>query len=318
MARKLIIDADPGIGDALAIALAAINPNVELLAITATAGCVSGEIATRNILAISESVDPAKWPRIGTSSHERPHIPHAEQRQYFDLLKLNGSSGLGQVELPLSKLHKQHESARLIVDLVKQYPHEVTILTLGPLTNLELAIELAPEILSLVKGIVIQGGAISVGGDATAASEFNFFANPQAAWRLMRAPAPKTLVPLDIGYKLVLTFDTFNRWKQVRGRHLHFVFESLLPFALRAHHEQLGLEGMALREVAALASIIDDRHFETRSMVIEVETEGLETRGASVADRRPGIRRQPNIDVVHHIDVQGVLDSLYSTIKQFS
>ncbi len=315
MARKLIIDADPGIGDAFAIALAALDPEIELLAITATSGCVSGPIATRNVLAISESVDPIKWPRLGSSTADRPHFPNAEECHFYDPLRLNGNYGLGQVELPFSKPHNQHESARVIFDLVRQYPHEVTILTLGPLTNLELAIELSPEILDLVKGIVIQGGAISNGGDATAASEFNFFANAEAAWRVLRAPTPKTLVPLDVANKVVLTFDSFDRLKQLRGRRLHFLFEELLPFALRSHHEQLGLEGVPLKEVAALAAITQDRFFESRPMVVEIETYGMETRGASIVDRRRGIRRQPNAEVLQSVEVQGVLDYITQIVK---
>lgn len=315
MAHKLIIDADPGIGDAFAIALATLDPAIDLIAVTATAGCVSGPIATRNILAISESVDPKKWPRLGCSTADRPHFASAEECHFYDPLRLNGPSGMGRVELPFSKLHNQHESAKVIVDLVKQFPHEVTVLTLGPLTNLELAIELAPEILELLQGIVMQGGAISHGGDATAASEFNFYANPDAAWRIMRAPTAKTLVPLEATDQVVLTFDTFNRLKQLKGNRLHFVFEELLPFALRSHHEQLGLEGIPLREVAALATITQERFFESEPMVVEIETDGLETRGASVVDRRRGITRQPNAEVVHAVEVQGVLDYITQIVK---
>lgn len=316
MARKLIIDADPGIGDAFAIALATLDPDIDLIAITATAGCVSGQIATRNILAISESVDPMKWPRLGCSTADRPSFPNAEECHFSDPLRLNGPNGVGRVELPFSKLHNQHESAKVIVDLVKQHPHEVTVLTLGPLTNLELAIELAPEVLELMQGIVIQGGAISLGGDATPASEFNFYANADAAWRVLRAPTAKTLVPLEAANQVVLTFDGFNRLKQLKGNRLHFVFEDLLPFALRAHHEQLGLEGLPLREVAALAAITQDRFFKSRPMVVEIETDGLETRGASVADLRRGISRQPNVEVVQSVEVQGVLDYITQLVKR--
>ena len=315
MSRKLIIDADPGIGDAFAIALAALDPELDLIGVTATAGCVSGPIATQNILAVSESVDPKKWPRLGGSSADRPTFKDAHFCGFVDPLKLNGNYGLGAVELPFAKLHNQHESAKLLVDLVRLHPYEVTVLTLGPLTNIELAMELAPDFLGLLKGLVCQGGALAAGGDATAAAEFNFFADSSAAARVIRAPATKTIVPLDVTNKVVLTYDQFDRLKQSRGLRLHWAFEELLPFALRAHHEHLGLEGLPLREVTALATISQDRYFESRPQVVDVETDGNFSRGVMICDRRRGVHRQPNADVVQSVDVQGVLDYVSQIVK---
>ena len=145
MAKKLIIDADPGIGDALAIALAAIDPNIDLIGVTATAGCVSGQIATHNILAVTETVDVSKTPRLGSSTNARPHVGDVSHLHYNDPTILNGNYGMGMTELPFAQLHNQHESAKVLVDLVRNHPHQVTLLTLGPLTNVERAMDLAPE-----------------------------------------------------------------------------------------------------------------------------------------------------------------------------
>lgn len=308
MARKLIIDADPGIGDALAIALAAIDPTVDLIGVTATAGCVSGQLATHNILAVTESVDPAKSPRLGGSTAARPNFGHTAYQGFVDPVSLNGNYGLGAVELPYAKLHNQHESAKMLVDLVRQHPHEVTVLTLGPLTNIERAMDIAPDFLSLTKELVCFGGSISAGGDATAAAEFNFFADPAAAQRVMRAPATKTLVPLDVCNRVIMTYELFNRFKDVASSRLHWFCTELLPFALTAHHEQLGLEGVPLREIAALVVVTQHRLIESRPMLIDVETEGEITRGVTVCDRRRASRKQANVEVVQSLDLQGVLD----------
>ncbi len=308
MPRKLIIDADPGIGDALAIALAAIDPAVDLIGVTATAGCISGQLATHNILAVTESVDPSRSPRLGGSDLPRPDFGKIGHLGFMDPVSLQGNYGLGGVELPYARLHNQHESAKVLVDLVRNHPHEVTILTLGPLTNVERAIDLAPDFLTLVKELVCCGGAISGGGDATAAAEFNFFADPSAAQRVLRAPATKTLVPLDVCNRLIMSYELFNRFKDAASSRLHWFCTELLPFALTAHHEQLGLEGMPLREVAALAVVAQHQFCETRPMHVDVETEGELTRGAVICDRRRSMRKQPNVDVVQSLDVQGILD----------
>ena len=131
MPRKLIIDADPGIGDALAIAVAALDPNIDLIGVTAVPGCVAGMVATQNILSVIESVDPDKHPRLGASTAPRPVFSQAGVHPpgFLDPLRLNGNYGLGTAEIPMAQLHNQRESAKLLIDLVKNnpYPSEAEI-----------------------------------------------------------------------------------------------------------------------------------------------------------------------------------------------
>ena len=215
MPRKLIIDADPGIGDALAIALAALDPNIDLVGVTASSGCVSGMVATQNILTVMESVDPDKHPRLGASAASRPIFRQGgvDSPGFLDPLRLNGNYGLGTAEIALAQLHNQRESAKLMIDLVKSNPHEVTLLTLGPLTNVAIACELAPDFLDLLQRLVCLGGSVGVGGDVTAAAEFNIFADPISAQSVLQSAATRTLVPLDVSNKTVLSFDQFDRLK---------------------------------------------------------------------------------------------------------
>lgn len=313
--RKLIIDADPGIGDAFAIAVAACDPGIDLIGVTATAGCVSGAAATQNILAIIESVDPDKWPRLGGANSPRPAFSEFKTPGFFDPLRLNGNYGLGVVELQFAQLHNQRDSAKLLVDLVRQNPHEACVLTLGPLSNVALASELAPDFLDLIHSLVCLGGSVGVGGDATAAAEFNFFADPGAARSVLCSATQKTLVPLDVARKTMLTFDQFDRLNAARPNSMRWFFEELLPFLLRAHREELGLEGLPLNAVTALASIAEPRHFGTEPMSIDIEQEGELTRGTAVFDRRGIPRWQQNIDVLTSVDSQGVLDYLTRVLK---
>jgi inosine-uridine nucleoside N-ribohydrolase len=317
MPRKLIIDADPGIGDALAIALAAVDPNIDLIGVTASSGCVSGMVATQNILTVIESVDPDKHPRLGASTATRPIFRQSgvEPPGFLDPLRLNGNYGLGTAEIPMAQLHNQRDSAKLLIDLVKNNQHEVTLLTLGPLSNVAIACELAPDFLDSLQRLVCLGGSVGVGGDVTAAAEFNIFADPMSAQTVLQSAATRTLVPLDVSNKTVLTFDQFDRLKQNRQYALRWFFDELIPFALRVHHEDLGLEGLPLREVTALAAIAEPRHFTSQTMSLAIELQGALTRGATVFDQRGIERWQKNIDVVDSVDTQGVLDYLAQVVR---
>ncbi|MCB1089317.1 MAG: nucleoside hydrolase, partial [Verrucomicrobiae bacterium] len=287
MAHKVIIDTDPGIGDAIALAIALLDPEIDVLGITATAGCVSGGAATRNVQAIVEHLDPAKWPRIGSSDGQVASTFGTDKgAESITLTDLNGPSGLGDWEFRVADLHHRHESAKIMIDIAKSAPNEVTLLTLGPLTNLELAMERAPDFLQMLKGVVIFGGAISCGGDVTAAAEFNMFANPEAARTVLSSPATKTLVPLDICRQTVLTFEQFDRVNPKDDSPTAQLLEQLLPFAFRAHHQFLGTEGVALMELVALAAIAHPRLFEAEPMSVDVETAGELTTGMTVFDRR--------------------------------
>jgi inosine-uridine nucleoside N-ribohydrolase len=317
MPRKLIIDADPGIGDALAIALAALDPNIDLIGVTASSGCVSGMVATQNIFTVMESVDPDKHPRLGASTAPRPTFRQGgvEPPGFLDPLRLNGNYGLGTAEIPIAQLHNQRESAKLLIDLVKNNPHEVTLLTLGPLSNVAIACELAPDFLDSLQRLVCLGGSVGVGGDVTAAAEFNIFADPMSAQTVLQSAVTRTVVPLDVSNRAVLTFDQFDRLKQDRQYAMRWFFDELIPFALRVHHEELGLEGLPLREVTALASIAEPRHFTSRTMSLAIELQGSLTRGVTVFDRRGIERWQNNIDVVDSVDTHGVLDYLGQIVR---
>lgn len=308
MPSKLIIDADPGIGDALAVVVAMLDPEVDLLAVTATAGCVTGSVATRNLQAVIELIDPPKWPRLGASEADLPFTAGDLMPSFIDPALLNGRSGLGEGLIPVAELHKPHEAVKLLIELVRQSPQEITLLTLGPLTNVLAAQELDPDFLSLLREIVCLGGSVAVGGDATPAAEFNIFANPEAAHSVLKSPATKTLVPLDAAHQLVLNFDQFARLSDIGiGRAGKMLLE-WMKFGLRASHEHLGHEGFALREIVALAVITQDRLLHSKPMAMDIDVQSGLSRGATIFDRRASHRWRDNIEVVDQVDAQGLLD----------
>jgi inosine-uridine nucleoside N-ribohydrolase len=310
--QKLVIDADPGIGDALAITLALLDPEVDVVGITPTAGCVSGEQASRNLYALVGLLDPPKWPRMAWA-HSPAAIIESQGGPNWQIL--NGPSGLGDLASPVAEPHQRHEPAKQLIDLIRSHPHELTLLTLGPLTNVELAQERCPELLSLLKGLVILGGSVTASGNVTAAAEFNMYADPEAARTIVNSPSTKTLVPLEVTNRVTLSFSQFDRLSMDSHTRLERILHGLIPFALRAHHEHLGMELLPIPEVVALVSIVRPELFERQSLPVDVETRGPLTRGMTVCDRRRASRSQANLDVLHGVDPQGVVDYLNLVVR---
>src|SRR5438128_7739006 len=137
MARKVIIVADPGIDGAFAIALALHDPDLDVLCLAATAGNVPAEQATQNVHILVQQLDPPRWPRFGAA------LPAGYE---IDGRQLHGPGGLGGLTFPSAELHHVHPSEKLIADLVRQHPKEVSIVVLGPATVLARAIDRDPEL----------------------------------------------------------------------------------------------------------------------------------------------------------------------------
>ncbi len=318
MAQKLIIDADPGIIDALAVLVAMADPSVDLLAVTATAGTVSGIQATRNLQYLVELVDPVRHPRVGQSE-----IKVAFGADTGDALAnrnaVNGPLGLGDLDVRVPDLHNRRESAKVIVDIVREYPREVRILTLGPLNNVLMAYDLEPQLPELLAGLVTMGGCVTFGGDVTAVAEFNIWADPEAARSVLRLPMHRLLVPLDVRSQPVLTFEDVELLIEfIEGTPVGRVIASMLQYAVRAHHQHLGLEGIPLNSIAALAVAARAERFTAEAALVDVETSGELTRGMTVLDRRRVALTQTNVDVVTSVDAPGIIDYFSRSIRRVS
>lgn len=308
MPQKIIIDADPGLCDALAILTAFVDPSLEVIGLTAAAGTVSGLQATRNLQYLTDLIDPIKHPRIGQSNHPRSG-DRAGDLEVPTRHSTPGRSGLGDLTVEGPDLHNRRESEKLIVDLVREHPHEVRLLCLGPLTNVAAACDLDPEIPELLGGIVCQAGADRASGDITAVAEFNVWSDPEAARTVLDWPTSKVLVPLDVTAAPVVTFEDVEQLADLTLDCLNSeALASLMQFALRMNRQQLGCEGIPLHGVAALAVAAGAEAFSVEAVCAAVEVAGDLTRGMTVIDRRPVPGRQTNADLVTTIDQHGVID----------
>jgi inosine-uridine nucleoside N-ribohydrolase len=309
--KLLVIDADPGIGDALAIAVALADPQLDVVGLTAVGGSVSGLQAGRNLQMLLEALDPPKRPRIGTSESPACRIIDEEA---FPVALLNGPYGLGDWEPSAADLHHQRDATKVLSELSRSYPHELIVLALGPLTNVALTAERDPGFLDRLLGLYCLGGAVEVPGDVTPVAEFNIYANPASARAVLRSPASKTLIPLDVARKTSLTFEQLDRLSQLAETPMLRSIGSLMSFALRSHHQYCGIESIWLSELTALAAISQPQLFQRSVLDIDVELHGELTRGMTVADRRARPARRANLEVVSDVDSQGLLDYLTSVV----
>jgi len=297
--RKLIIDCDPGIDDAVALTLALFDPRLDVLAVTASGGNVPAEQATSNLQALVTFLDPPRLPRVGVAPPEALLAPRP--------VSVHGSDGLGGLELPRVPLHGGHPAEKVIWETIKAHPREVTILALGPLTNVARVLQRDAGAAELIGAVVACGGTVHAAGDATATADFNFFCDPGAARRVVREPVTKTLVPLETTSQVVYGFDLLDRLPADYTR-AGRILRPMLAHAFRAQRQLLGSEGIRLHDVAALVAVTNPELFERETVVADVETAGELAAGMLVVDRRPHRRGQPNADLLVACDAAGVQD----------
>lgn len=296
MTRKVIIDVDPGVDDAMALCWALFNPGLDVQAVTAVGGNVAPAQATRNVQAIIEALDPPRWPRLGAASEPEPNVGLPPEGR-----GLYGPDGLGGVELPVAERQHVLPSEKVICDLVRAAPDAITIIALGPLTNIARAFQRDPELASQVGRLVMAGGSVSAKGNFTPAAEFNIFCDPPAARSVFLSATTKTLIPLDVTNQVNLSFDLYNQLPDETTRVGGFL-RKILPAAFRGYRRRFGLEGIHVHDTVALMAVMYPELFVTQEMAGDVETLGELTTGMTVFDRRRVPAWRHNMEVA--IDIQ--------------
>ena len=309
MARKVILDVDPGIDDAMAMCMAMFDPGLDVVAVTAVGGNCSPDRATRNVQAIIEYLDPPRWPRLGAASPPDDGLP-------VDGRYVHGIDGLGGAQFDVAELHHLHPSEKVICDQIRAAPEDaVTIIALGPLTNLARAFGRDPELPPLVGQIVMMGGAVSGPGNITPAAEFNIYCDPRSAQAVFRSHSTKTLIPLDVTNRIVLSYDLFNRLPDESTKVGRFL-RQLLPSAFRSYRQQFGLEGIHVHDSVALMAALHPELFITEEMAGDVETGGELTAGMTVFDRRRVPAWRHNMDVAVDMRADAVADEIICTLAR--
>jgi inosine-uridine nucleoside N-ribohydrolase len=292
MAKKAILVMDPGIDGAFAAALALLDPDVDVLGLIASPGNVTGQQATRNIHILVEQIDPPRWPRLGAA-------PAVEYE--IDGTRLHGANGLGGIEFPCAQLHHPHPGDKLLSDLVRQHPKEVTVLLLGPATVFARAIDRDPELPGLVERLIVLGGAWHDPGDIGPVTEFHFACDALAARQVLRSGCPVTLLPLDVSRKIVLSPTDLLNLPNPDGPAVRFL-RRIVPQGFSATASLYGTEGFYLQDVAGIVALSQPGALTTKPVVADVETRGELTRGMSVIDVRWACTARPNVELATSLE----------------
>jgi len=322
-AKKVIIDTDPGTDDALAIMLALNSPELDVRGITVVPGNVTLQMGLDNALRMVSLANRCDIPVAGGASH--PLFQKLITAQFW-----HGKNGLGNVELPPSKCKADPTfGPDLIIRLVHEFPHEITLIPVGPLTNVALAVEKDPSIVPLVKEVVIMGGSIS-GGNVNAAAEANIYNDPEAAQVVFQAGWNSfTMSGLEVGNKALFTPSYLAELAKTHGPVNDFIY-AVLKYLVDLT-AKFGGTGTPMYDPSAVAIAIDPTLVKTSAMHVDVETEGRYARGETVANREGYIERnvlhgdhyeiegvdkvQPNVSVCVDVDADRFLKLFVSRIK---
>ena len=283
MVRKVILVADPGIDTAFAIALALHDPNLDVIGLIPTGGNVAPIRAAANIQILITQLDPAKWPRTAT--------PLAVDYDR-DGTDLHGPEGLGGMTFPITERHQQQPADKVIAELIKDNPREVTIICLGPATTVARAFDRDPELPSLVDRLILVGGCWKDPGNAGPVSEFHFHLDPDAARRCLKVGLHPLVIPLDVTRQLVLSPTELLELPNPSSRTCQFL-RQIVPYGIRASSHLYGIEGFHLKDVLGVAAIALPGSITTDERSMDVETLGELTRGMLVVDARKSAGR-PN------------------------
>ena len=272
MTHKIIFDTDPGIDDAMALLFIEASPALDLLAITTIFGNADIETTTRNALYLKQRFGLSAPVYKGTDKPlTRPRNPSPTF--------VHGENGLGDVELtglvPAQPEAKPAHQA--IIDIARQHPGEVTLVAVGPLTNLALALQADAEVATLLKGVVIMGGAFGVAGkpgNVTPVAEANIWNDPEAADQVFTAPWALTAVSLDVTTQVIMTPAFMDALEASAGPAGQFLNEISRPYAA-FYGSRDGISGCCVHDAAAVAYVIDPSLFELRRGSVRVVTESI-------------------------------------------
>jgi inosine-uridine nucleoside N-ribohydrolase len=315
---KVIIDADPGIDDAMAIAFALRSSELEVLGITTVFGNAGIDVATENALRLVELLDRQIPVARGAA---RPLVLPLRPPPDF----VHGKDGLGNVDAaPPAGKPTPESAAELIVATVRRYPGEVTLLALGRLTNLALALALEPRLPELVKEVVLMGGAVSVRGNVSPVAEANVSGDPHAADVVFGAGWRVAMVGLDVTTRVRLTDDVLERLAQNDERVGGFLYR--ITRFYRSFYESIGVTGgFYVHDPSAVAYLIDRTLFVTEKARVRVATEGVAVgqsiavwavwaAGGPRAEEWPAWKGLPEVDVCRDVDAARLLKLFESTV----
>lgn len=311
--RPIIIDCDPGIDDAVALLLAIAAPQLNILGITTVAGNVSLKTTSTNARCICE---------LGQRSDLKifPGCPRPLVRSPIIAAHVHGENGLGGVSFPSPQMPSQQKhGVDFLRDSLFQASAPVTLATLGPLTNVAMALIQAPEIAEKLERIVIMGGAVGA-GNVTAAAEFNFYADPHAAQVVLHTAmeygVPVTVIPLDVTHGAIATPARRQALRNLHNPIAETVATMLDNYGLREQRD-MGFSGPPLHDPCVIAYLLQPELFATETVPATIEINSPLTQGRLVIDRNGELELPGKIELATRIDADGFYGLLTEALGRF-
>ncbi len=303
MALPIILDCDPGHDDAIALVLALASPELEVKAVTSSAGNQTPDKTLRNVLRILTLLKRSDIPVAGGAV--KPLM-----RDLIIADNVHGETGLDGPALPEPDFAPQNCTAvELMAKVLRESPEPVTLVATGPQTNVALLLNSHPELHAKIARIVIMGGAMGL-GNWTPAAEFNIYVDPEAAEIVFQSGIPVVMAGLDVTHRAQIMADDIERFRAINNPVARTVAE-LLDFFMEYHKtEKWGFQGAPLHDPCTIAWLLKPEIFTTARRWVGVETQGKYTQGMTVVDYFMLSGNEPNTDIMLDIDRQAFVDLL--------
>ena len=306
---SVILDTDPGIDDALAILLGVASPEIEIEGLTIVYGNCALDQAAKNALAVLNLANRADIP-VYTGCGQPLIQP---LRLAADT---HGSTGLGYAKLnpPEARTHSQ-PAVNFLIEHVLSNPGKITLVALGPLTNLALAIRLEPRIIPAFREVIIMGGAINHPGNQTPQAEFNIACDPHAAHIVFHSGAPLTLVPLDVTYQTILASADVDGLLRFDSPISRFIADAT-RFYINYHTEHQAIAGCAINDPLALAVAFAPHLVGKTRAYTDVDIAGGVSMGKTFADLLNTLDRPPNLEIALTVQAEAFMNVFLDRMQQ--
>ncbi|WP_144839792.1 pyrimidine-specific ribonucleoside hydrolase RihA [Leclercia adecarboxylata] len=303
MALPIILDCDPGHDDAIALVLALASPELEVKAVTSSAGNQTPDKTLRNVLRMLTLLKRSDIPVAGGAV--KPLM-----RDLIIADNVHGETGLDGPALPEPDFAPQNCTAvELMAKVLRESPEPVTLVATGPQTNVALLLNSHPELHAKIARIVIMGGAMGL-GNWTPAAEFNIYVDPEAAEIVFQSGIPVVMAGLDVTHRAQIMADDIERFRAINNPVARTVAELLDFFMEYYKTEKWGFQGAPLHDPCTIAWLLKPEIFTTARRWVGVETQGKYTQGMTVVDYFMLSGNEPNTDIMLDIDRQAFVDLL--------
>ena len=309
--KRVLFDTDPGIDDSLAILLALASPELKVEGVSVVHGNCSVGQATINALSILELAGAKQVPVA--RGFELPLVQPSLLAP-----ETHGDTGLGYARLPQPAMKPVAEhSVDFLVDKIMSAPGKITLVCIGPLTNVAVAIRKEPAIIKAVKEVVIMGGAIRHEGNSSPLAEFNVHVDPHAAHMVYHSGMPITLVPLDVTYHCILTRKDVARLQQTKSPIPRFVAEST-RFYMEYHDEYQKIEGCIINDPLALALSFAPELCDYEDQYVDVDLSGGVSLGKTFADFYKQTKQPANMKVALGVRARDFIELFLERLERLS